>query len=278
MKSYHLLLICFITLVSCQENDSSDQGKREERIVLDGGLVTGPFLGAHKNFCQGDSNDGAADGPLEQQETLSPLLSFPITLAGGYNWKPGGKPDLNTRYMGPDGSLLNYTHPIPSLDEAFATFQHSGDLFARVKVLPQPNPPQGLAYCYQRSLTTQLLENSYEQLKLTIKAYILRKTNINGVSRWEMDSNPTAIREVSPTKKNQCSEILHFAHPDSEDQESVMILSVENVKSNTNCLVQGEDCPSNGIIDKTECYQLILQVAHDQTHFFKGAERSRGTK
>lgn len=246
-------------------------------------------LGGQKSWIPGNPGHRPEDKEflhLVNQPSCEPLACIPAEMADRtkrsnrcyYCLKKG---------TGTNATYENtpYSDPTPLKKDVWSLSNNDGDIFFRVKIR---SPSQfnlngyGGAFCYGRDPNQYgsyvPYTTPYTKIKVDIYARVLRKTTNCDVNSncTEADFTLTATR--LPIKVgieldvNKCSTILRlpFSSIASTGADAV-VLEFANVQTNVSCSAEsGKFCALN----TANCWFATLQIATNETDFFRGSTRS----
>jgi hypothetical protein len=221
--------------------------------------------------CTGGTEDGYADIDIFDGPPLSPLIIYPITLAGKFNWKPGESPKFGEEYINEIGETESYRDPVPDLAQIHAALKTDGDLFVRIRTEAQYKPNPGDEYCYQRITNSFADKFDYTVLKYRLTALTVKKT---GPSSYEYGTTSRTIDLTDPIGVGECSKIYRVPAIQTGDPDEVTIVVVEDVRSDNYCQVNGLYCPAEYTVRQQSCWRATLQISTSNTHFFQGYKRT----
>jgi len=178
-----------------------------------------------------------------------------------------------------------FSYPTPLMKDVWSLSNNDGDIFFRVKIR---SPGEfnlngyGGAFCYGREPnqygTYVPYTSLYSKIKLDIYARVLRKTtncdiNTNCTEAdFTLTSTRYPVRMGIELDVNKCSTVLRlpFSNIASTGADAV-VLEFANVKTNVSCSAgSGTFCALN----TANCWFATLQIATNETSFFKGYKRS----
>lgn len=216
---------------------------------------SGPGTGS---TCYGTAEDGTGDGNV--------LLQFNLLASGGKNWLPGNYP---TGFSGSDAMAQE---TMITIEEGHYFFATDSRLKVRFKVMPQPSPPAGEKYCYDRATGQAADVYTYTKLKFTL---YLRDVICNQYSNSDPSKcvsyslgNRYATQTVGPVNVNECSQIIDLGSIRSQSSLATVV-EVAYVNSDSYCQSNGQFCPAEKKVRDASCWSIKMQVATDSTQNFR---------
>ncbi len=310
MKTIKYLFLIFI-LASCTGGTGSsvNPGQTSTGESSTGGQLGGappstrPVGGNDQVSCTGEADmDGYCDLCNENGTgTFNSLRSQTVTLSGiagqGGNdvmYRPGVHPlkihEIETgqnqgKYADPQ-DLDSNGNPIlkrldfynDSMEKAYQSLKNDGTTYVRIKVMPQVFPADDNHHCYDRNVDAHKSEFPYTKLRFRIHRYLMV---FNPESElWEQKKSQF-VETTDPIEVGDCGSLVKIFQfsPDEEDREKrhFTMFSIDDVRSDLRCQQGGEGehyCPAEFNVKRSDCWSIILQVATDSTHFFKGLSRN----
>ena len=206
--------------------------------------------------CSGTTEDGDGSGTFK-------LANYNIRLGGQEAWYP----------------QKNDTLLYPQTEETRAIFTSDGRLQARIRVLPQPEPIVALASGEQvpncegrlpgadNNLNpSQGSAHRYERLSFDVNFYHSRLENGRYVRTTTV---PFFSQNVQGIDVNKCSNVIEVSSFQLASTNEPILVEVANVRTDMFCAISGQFCPSERGARAQECYNVVLQVANDNTDGFK---------
>lgn len=178
-----------------------------------------------------------------------------------------------------------YANPVPLMKDVWQYSDNDGDIFFRLR-LRSPTEINlngyGGAYCYGRQPNQYgsyvPYTSMFTKIKVDVYARVIRKnTNCNiNTNCTENDFTVTGsrypIRMGLEISSNMCSPILRLPFSLlASDPRDAIVVEFANVQTNASCSAgSGTFCALN----TANCWFATLQIATNQTHFFKGYNRA----
>lgn len=179
-----------------------------------------------------------------------------ITIAGGTMYKPDHP---WTSVSGSEYSPLSYTHNISSfLVDPLKVRQFldtDAKLRVRFKVRPQPKPPVGKDWCFNR--VTGQSSNPYGYRTLEFKVGI-RGLNADGSLKPTLESIKSATAQVGG-----CSSVLDFSGDNQRHPHGVAVV-VYDVYSDQGCWYTN-NCTSMSSVKTGSCWSMDIEASVDGT-------------
>jgi hypothetical protein len=200
---------------------------------------------------------------------------------------------LNAQYSNSIMEVVPYIYPIVSKSNSWGIFKNDGALYVRLKI----DDPTALslqtykgALCYGRKATTYNGRTGFvpyavpfTKVKVDIYAHVLRKSCSTPTCNTENDFAYTGaqmlVMKDVEINVDGCSKVLRVRTealaPGPQDS---VVVSIRNVRNNALCLETGSADPNicpYAALNTGNCWSGTLQVATNQTEFFKGLVRSQ---
>ncbi len=199
---------------------------------------------------------------------------------------------LKSGYTG-NMSPVRFVSPIPLKKDVWSLANNDGDIYFRLKV-ESPSKMNlntyGGSYCYGRVANDagnfSPYAKAFTKIKVNVYARVLRKiTNCDiNTNCKESDFQFTATKQLVKNELeidvNKCSPVMRLSFSNlAHSTADAVVIEFENVHTNAQCLgaKTANDklhmCPYQAL-NTANCWYGILQIATNQTHFFKGYNRA----
>lgn len=257
---FSILILSALSLTSCNNEVAKTTNNPSSN---DGGTDGGGSGGGGTN-----GGGGGTGGDGSNSEGTFPIRSYNILVAGegtgiGGNYKPENtwKPWGNSDSISETGQSL-----LPKIVEAKNFFESDSKLDIRFKLLPPPNPPAGVEYCYGRTTGQAGDANEYTKAKFKVS---LRDVSCQSGG----DSNDCQLghryqtRTVGPISVNSRSPVLQMGHLRNVSAQGTVV-EVHDVFTDHNCQYNGENCEANEYLRTSSCWEALMEFATDYTQSF----------
>jgi len=179
-----------------------------------------------------------------------------ITLAGG-----------NTSYIPGAPSLSAFTHNISyfltTTSKAKLFYETDTKLRVRFKVRPQPKPPVGETWCYNRQ--TGLYQDPWGYTQLNFRVSVVG-LNADG-SLKKVDGYPQLeSTKYVTTNVGNCSEAFDFS-TENKNHPHGMVLVIHDVQSDQSCWYNTDSnkCTGYKTLSRGSCWQMDIEASVDGT-------------
>ncbi|HXH74930.1 MAG TPA: hypothetical protein VNJ08_08195 [Bacteriovoracaceae bacterium] len=179
-----------------------------------------------------------------------------ITIAGGTQYSPANAWSSvgEAEYSG-----SSYTHNnssfLVSTAKAKSFYDSDGKLKVRMKVRPQPKPPVGKSWCFNRVTGQSSNPYGYGKLSFTVS---LRGVNQDGSLKPELEGNKYVSAQVGG-----CTATMDFSG-DNQRHPYGVVLVVRDVQSDQGCWYSG-GCTSDTTVKSGACWSMDVEAAVDGT-------------
>lgn len=251
-----LLAAACVPQPATQSSSNNDSG---EVIIGGGGNDGGGNNGGggsssgQGSTCHGSEQDGQGPGV--------PIYHFNLLLSGGVSWVPN-------EYA----NSFAYESNI-NLEEGHLFFSSDSRLRVRFKVMPQPSPPVGEKYCYNRETGKASDPFDYTKLKFTLylRDILCDSVDPNDSSKCNQFSlgNRYRARTVGPINVDSCSPIIDIGNLRNSTQWGTVV-EVAYVNADSACQAgEAGACPAEKAVRPASCWNMTMQVVTDYTQDFK---------
>jgi hypothetical protein len=179
-----------------------------------------------------------------------------VTLSGGHMYKPDhpwssvGDSEYRSIHYGHNNSSF-----LVDTAQAKQFIESDGKLRVRLKVRPQPKPPKGKNWCFNRLTGQSADPYGYRTLNFGVS---IRGVNENGTLKPALESTKYVSAQV-----NGCSPVLDFSG-DNQRHPHGIVLIIHSVQSDQGCWYSG-GCTSMTAVRAGSCWSMDIEASVDGT-------------
>ncbi len=242
-----------------------------------GGATSGPqstYIPADNNWMALYGNQTSAP---QETECAAPtgsgfdLRKGTITLGGGNTYYiPGGDVTFSKRFASPNNVISsptsmsayssNMSYFLATIDEAKNFYATDSKLRVRFKVRPQPVPPVGQTWCYNRQ-TGQTQDNwGYTLLRYSVSVVGLNKNDtLKTQNGYPIFENTKTVN----TNVYTCSNTMDFSGLNQKHPYG-LVLAIHDVQTDQACWYSS-GCTGYKTLRRASCWQMDVEASVDTT-------------